>query len=160
MTPLAACPRNDTTIDEVARFFLESGIASSPVLDANGALAGFLSEKDLMAAMASPDCWRRPVQAVMRPNVISYEEDTPIRMIYDFFCRVSIHRVVITKNGRPTGTISHNCLLRWFRDRVINKDLILPSSCYHVSCECSTADMASALGPHSLDTEQATQSAE
>ena len=66
----------------------------------------------------------------MRPNVISYEEDTPIRVIYEFLCRVSIRGVVITKDGRPTGTISRNSLLRWFRDWVISKGLILPASVF------------------------------
>ena len=48
MSPLAVCLRETDTIDEAARFFLQSGISSTPVLDADGALAGFLSEKDLM----------------------------------------------------------------------------------------------------------------
>ena len=65
-------------------------MTSTPVLGADGALAGVLSEKDLMAAMISPDCWQRPLAGVMRPNVICYEENTPVRVIYEFLCRVSI----------------------------------------------------------------------
>ena len=123
MTPLAVCLREDQTIDEAAQFFLHSGISSTPVLNADGTLAGFLSEKDLLAVMVSPDCWRQPLHAVMRPNVVSYEEQTPIRVIYEFLCRVSIHSVVITKDGRPTGTISQNSLLQWFRAGVIQTGL-------------------------------------
>jgi two-component system, cell cycle response regulator len=160
MTPLAVCLREDQTIDDAAQFFLESGSASAPVLNADGALAGFLSEKDLMAIMVSPDCWQQPVYTVMRPNVISYEEDTPIRVIYEFLCRVSIRSVVITKDGRPTGTISHNSLLRWHRNWVIGKGLILPSSSSHASCGCSTADTASAPCLHNPGSEPATRSAE
>ena len=54
MSPLAVCLREDETIDEAAEFLVQSDIPSTPVLDADGALAGFLSEKDLMAVMASP----------------------------------------------------------------------------------------------------------
>ena len=61
MSPLAVCLRETDTIDEAARFFLQSGISSTPVLDADGRLAGFLSEKDLMAAMISPECWQHPL---------------------------------------------------------------------------------------------------
>jgi diguanylate cyclase (GGDEF)-like protein len=118
MAPLVVCLRTDETIEDAAQFFLQSGMASTPVLSAEGALAGFLSEKDLIAVMVSPHCWRQPLTSVMRPNVISYEEETPIRVIYEFLCRVSIGRVVITKNGRPTGTISQATLLRWFRDHL------------------------------------------
>ena len=151
MSPLVVCLREHQTIDEAAQFFLQSGFPSTPVLDAGGTLVGFLSEKDLMAAMASPDYWQRPVHTAMRPNVISYEEDTPIRLIYEFLCRVSVRRVVITRDGRPTGTISRSSLLSWFRNWVISKGLALPP-CPDVSGECSTADMASAPWPHSPDT--------
>ena len=118
MTGLGLCLRQEQTIDEAAQFLTESHLSSTLVLDANDALAGFLSEKDLMAAIASPDRWQRPVHTVMRRHIISYEEDTPIRLIYEFLCRVSIRGVVITRNGCPTGTISRTSLLQWFHNRI------------------------------------------
>jgi len=124
MIPLVACLREDETVGQAAEFFLRSRINSTPVVNAAGRLAGMLSEKDLLAAMVSLDCWQRPVREVMKPNVISYEEDTPIRSIYEFLCRVSIRRVVIAQDGRPTGTISRGTLLRWFRNLVISKGLL------------------------------------
>jgi two-component system chemotaxis response regulator CheY len=151
MSPLSVCLRETATIDEAAQFLLDSGLPSSPVLDADNRLAGFVSEKELMAAMASPECWQRAVRTAMRTNVIRYEEDAPIRVIYDFLCRVAIHRVVITKEGRPTGTISRDSLLRWFRNWVISKGLVPPPP----SSGCSITDMASAPDPRTPDTEPA-----
>jgi CBS domain-containing protein len=124
MTPLVACLRQDDTIGQAAEFFLRLRINSTPVVDATGRLAGMLSEKDLLAAMASLECWQRPVREVMKPNVICYEEDTPIRVIYEFLCRVSIRRVVIVSQGQPTGTISRGTLLRWFGNLVLSKGLL------------------------------------
>ena len=60
----------------------------------------------------------------MKPNVITYEEDTPIRTIYEFLCRVAMRRIVIVKDGRPTGTISRGTLLRLFRNLVISHNLL------------------------------------
>jgi two-component system, cell cycle response regulator len=151
MDPLTKCLRDSDTIDEAARFFLHSGISSTPVLAADGELAGFLSEKDLMVAMISPEHWRRPLADVMRPNVISYEEDTPIRVIYEFLCRVSIRGVVITRDGHPVGVIGRSSLFRWFRHWVVSRDLTpmpgLPSSLL----AGSTAGRASVPGPRSPD---------
>ncbi len=126
MTPMVVCLREDETIGHAAEFFLRSRINSTPVVDAEGKLAGILSEKDLMAALVSLKCWGHPVQEVMKPNVICYEEETPIRTIYEFLCRVSIRRVVIVNDERPTGTISQGTLLRWFRNLVIEKGLLGP----------------------------------
>ena len=158
MSPLVACVRDEETIDQAAQFFLQSGTPSSPVLDAKGTLVGFLSEKDLMAAMASPDCWHQPVNAVMRTNVISYEEDTPIRVVYEFLCRVSIRRVVVTNGGYPTGTISRNSLLQWFRNWVIRKGLTRPAPVAGASSGYNTEDTASAPILHIPDIEPASQS--
>lgn len=124
MTPLVASVREEETIGQAAEFFLRSRVNSSPVVDAEGRLTGMLSEKDLMAAVVSLDWWTRPVREVMKPNVISYSEDTPVRAIYDFLCRVSLRRIVIVEEGRPTGTISRGTLLRWFRNLVISRGLL------------------------------------
>jgi hypothetical protein len=45
-------------------------------------------------------------------------------VIYEFLCRVSIRRIVIVKDGRPTGTISRGTLLRWFRNLVLTSGLM------------------------------------
>jgi len=116
MSPLAACLREDDSMGLAADLFLRCRLNSAPVLDAQGRLAGIVSEKDVLAAMASLDCWRQPVGEVMKPNVICYEEDAPILTVYEFLCRVSIRRVVITSRGRAVGTISRGTLIRWFRN--------------------------------------------
>ncbi|MCC6125868.1 MAG: diguanylate cyclase [Pirellulales bacterium] len=124
MTPLVVCLREEETIGQAAEFFLRSRINSTPVIDENGRLVGMLSEKDLMMTMVSLDYWQLPVRDVMKPKVIAYEEDTPVRAIYEFLCRVSIRRVVVVREGRPTGCISRATLLRWFRNLVLSKGLI------------------------------------
>ena len=137
MTPLVACLREDKTIGHAAEYFLRSRITSTPVVDAEGKLVGWLSEKDLMASLVSLDWWHKPVREVMRPNVICYQEKTPIRTIYEFICRVSVRSVVIVEDERVTGTISRGTLLRWYRNLVITKGLL--------------DSEAAATGEHELD---------
>lgn len=128
MVPLTLSLHESDTIETAAKLFLTSKISSAPVLDARGDLAGFLSEKDLMAAMIAPECWRRTLSGIMRPNVISYDQNTPIRVIYEFLCRVSIRGVVITAEDRPVGTISRSSLLRWFHDWIVSRGLNAPQT--------------------------------
>ena len=124
MSPLSTCLREDQTVGQAAEILLHSRINSMPVVDAQGKLVGIVSEKDLLATMVSLDCWHSPVREIMKPNVTCYEEDTPIRTIYKFICRVSIRRVVIVDRGRPTGTISRRTLLRWFTNLAASKGLL------------------------------------
>ena len=64
--------------------------------------------------MTEPDCWTKSVRDVMKRNVVFYEEATPLKTVYDFLCRVAIRRVVVVKEGFPTGIISRGTLLRWY----------------------------------------------
>jgi diguanylate cyclase (GGDEF)-like protein len=116
MTTLVSCLEQNETVGHAADFFLRFRINSSPVVDENGKLVGVLSEKDVMSVMLSPDCWHRPIRQVMKTNVVCYQEDTPIKAIYDFLCRVTIRRVIIVNDGYPTGLISRGTLLRWFNN--------------------------------------------
>lgn len=125
MTPMVACLREEESVGAAVEFFLRMRINSTPVVDNQGILTGILSEKDLMAAMVSVNFWKLPVREVMKPNVVCYDEETPIRSIYEFLCRVTIRRVVITKGSCPTGTISRGTLLRWFRNLVLSRGLLL-----------------------------------
>lgn len=124
MTPLIAALHETESVGAAVEFFLRMRINSTPVVDDSGKLTGILSEKDLMAAMVSVNFWRLPVREVMKPHVICYDEETPIRLIYEFLCRVAIRRVVITRGAIPVGTISRGTLLRWFRNLVFSKGLV------------------------------------
>jgi CBS-domain-containing membrane protein len=55
---------------------------------------------------------------VMKPDVVCYDEDTPVERVYQFLSRVSVPRIVVVDQGRPTGVISRATLLRWFRNWV------------------------------------------
>lgn len=124
MTPLVTCLRDNQTVGQAAEHLLRLGINSSPVVDAEGRLVGIVSEKDLLGSMVVLNCWHDPVREVMKRNVTCFEEDSPIQTIYKFICRVSIRRVVIVKQGRPTGTISRRTLLRWFTNTAVSKKLL------------------------------------
>lgn len=110
VTPLAG----DETLGSASEFFLRFRIGAAPVVDREGKLAGILSEKDVMTTMLRPDWWMLTVADVMQPNVVSYDEETPAMLVYEFLCRVTIRSVVIVKEGKPTGLINRGSLLRFF----------------------------------------------
>ena len=81
-------------------------VSSAPVVNADGSLAGIVAERDIMEALGFSDGWSAPVERFMKTGVIQYEPETPAAMIFEFLCRVQIHRVVIVENTRPVGLIS------------------------------------------------------
>lgn len=121
MTTIVASLSCDATIGKAAKYFLRFRFSSAPVVNAQGKLVGFLSEKDVMNVLLWPDCWTRHISDVMKANVVCYDEDEPILSIYEFLCRVPIRSVVIARDGRPTGVISRGTLLRWFSNLVASR---------------------------------------
>ncbi len=119
MTPIVSPLHADTPTRNAADYFLRSRTTSAPVVDDDGRLVGVLSEKDLMAAIATLDGWQRPVSQLMQRHVIAYEENTPLAAIYEFLCRVALRRVIIVREGVPIGAVSRSSLLRWFHCRLV-----------------------------------------
>ncbi len=124
MIPAVACLREDYTLGHAAEHFLRTRIASAPVVNLDGKLVGAVSEKEILPALGSLDAWKTSVSEIMQRNVIWYEEDTPVQVIYDFLCRVSLIHVTIVRDGYPVGSISRSSLLRWVRSLLISKGIL------------------------------------
>jgi len=118
MTTIVAPLSQEATVGRAARYFLRFRFHSAPVVDANGKLVGMLSERDVMSIMLGPKWWSTKIKDVMKQNVVAYDEDAPVLVIYEFLSRVLIRGVVIVKDGRPTGLINRTSLLRWFTNRL------------------------------------------
>ncbi len=106
------------SVATAAQVFLTKQISSAPVTHRDGSLAGVISEKDIMEALGHADGWNAPLAEVMTPRVIHYEPDTPAELIFQFLCRVQLHRVVIVENNRPVGLVSRGSFLRWIQNYV------------------------------------------
>jgi diguanylate cyclase (GGDEF)-like protein len=99
-------------VREATQILLQFGISSMPVVDPDGALVGVLSESDLLTCLASPDTWSMPIDGIMRREVVSYQEDTPLQSICEFLSCAAVERVFIVRDGRPIGVVTRGRLLR------------------------------------------------
>jgi CBS domain-containing protein len=127
----------DTPVREVARTLLAHGISAIPVLDADGAPIGMVSEGDLasrdeLERVARRDWWlkliadddapdadylarlRAPDRTagdVMSAPVITVGEDTELTEVARLLAQHHIKRVPVVKQGRVVGIVSRADLL-------------------------------------------------
>jgi len=131
-----------TTMDlrDLAKLFLERGITGAPVVDAQGELAGVVSQTDLIyygltrndelvldsqfyhtARMDGQHIQRGfqiedtntgVVQDVMTPLVHSVTERASVDAVVRMMTRKHIHRVIVRKGRKVTGIISALDVLR------------------------------------------------
>jgi two-component system, cell cycle response regulator len=118
MSSPVTCLRRETLVADAADLLLCRKVSSAPVVNADGSLAGIVAEREIMEALGYTDGWSAPVERFMKQGVIQYEPDTPAAVIFEFLCRVQIHRVVIVQDKKPVGLISRGTFLRWAQNYV------------------------------------------
>ena len=116
MAPAVYTPHQDDPVEQVADFFLQLRLNAAPVIDDEARLVGIISENDLLAVAASNSCPEMPIRQCMRTNVVRYDEQTPAKEVFQFLSRAAVPCVVVVSEGRPTGVISRDTLLRWLRN--------------------------------------------
>jgi diguanylate cyclase (GGDEF)-like protein len=116
MSTPVTCLQRDTPVADAADLLLCRKVSSAPVVNADGSLAGIMAEREIMEALGFCDGWNAPVERFMKSGVIQYDPSTPASVIFEFLCRVHIHRVIIVEDTRPVGLISRGTFLRWVQN--------------------------------------------
>jgi CBS domain-containing protein len=96
------------TLLEVARRLAQRRIGAIVVIDGHGALAGIISERDIIRALsdAGPECLQQPVGEVMTRQVVTCKEtDTLDELMAMMTARRFRHLPVVT-DGDLVGIIS------------------------------------------------------
>jgi CBS domain-containing protein len=124
-----------TSVQDVARLFLERRISAVPVVDDRGKIVGIVSEGDLMHRSEAGTERRRPwwlvaltademlaaeyveahgrkVVDVMTRKVVTASPETPLHEIAALLERNSIKRVPIIHNGELVGIVSRANLIQ------------------------------------------------
>ncbi len=125
----------DTAVADVARLMLEHHISGLPVVDANGALVGMVTERDLLRREEIGTQRKRPrwlelilgpgreaqeyvhvagrkVRDVMTPDVRTVNEDTPLSDVVATMEKHQIKRLPVMKGDRLVGIISRQNFVR------------------------------------------------
>lgn len=135
MTPDVVTVPPETPVLAVARLLADRGISAVPVVDAQGQLAGIVTEGDLIRRLAGeqdrPSSWLAAIfadparqadryarthgvtaQDVMSEHVVTVPLETPASRIAGLMEEHSIRRVLVTEEGRLKGLVSRADLLR------------------------------------------------
>ena len=134
MTTSVISVPQDGKIEDAVRLMLDHHVSALPVVDADGALKGVVSEGDLMRRVRDTDGPRRSwwlellggsgdsahdfvklnshhVTDVMTRDVVSVEEDTAVAEIARLLEKHRIKRVPVLRSGQVVGIVSRANLL-------------------------------------------------
>ncbi len=126
MTPDPETVTAETHLMTAASRMAELGLRHLPVNDADGRLVGMISDRDLRVALGNPgealrttprlaDVEELTVGAVMAPDPISVDLDTPVRAIAEILAIEHIGAVPVVDEGdHVVGIVSYVDVLAYF----------------------------------------------
>jgi CBS domain-containing protein len=100
--------KRDSTLAEVSDILTRYNIGAVLILDADGAPAGILSERDIVRAIAKrgPEILSVHVEQCMTSPVAACEEDDAIEDVAELMTRRRFRHLPVVENGRVIGLIS------------------------------------------------------
>jgi CBS domain-containing protein len=129
----------DTGIKTAAELLVKHGISALPVIDANGELAGIVSEADLLPIETRPDPRSQAtpllptagnvpetVAEVMTRRVLSVPADCEVSRVARILLEADYRRVPVVKGGEVVGIVSRRDLIRVIarRDDLIKSEIV------------------------------------
>lgn len=105
----------DTPILEAIDFIVEHHVTGAPVINAEGALVGMLTEKDCLMVLALGSDNDRPsgtVDSYMSKKVISIPSRMNIYYVAGLFLNHSFRRLPVVDDGKLVGAITRFDILK------------------------------------------------
>jgi len=102
------------TVADAVRLMMERGIGGVTVVDGEGALVGFVSEREVVDAVNrnEKDVRGVPVTSVMRRPAPTCDSDEPITVVMARMTRERLRHLVALDEGRAAGVISVGDLVK------------------------------------------------
>lgn len=104
-----------TSLEDIAKILTKNKMTGIPVVDSKRKIIGFVSERDITAAVAKglSGCAKKCAKDIMTKKVIAVNESDPVEKISKIFTSHPFRCLPVTKDQKIVGIIS--------RKNVINR---------------------------------------
>lgn len=111
MNHRVAVVRAEATLAEAVQTLVDNHIGGAPVVSADGAVVGIISETDLIDVLFELNVRHAPVSKYMTRNVKVLTPDAPLFRAARLFALSSFRRLPVVDNGKLVGIVSRRDLL-------------------------------------------------
>jgi CBS domain-containing protein len=108
--------RQDEDIYEAIRMMALNNITGLPVVDANEALVGIITEKDVLSLLYNLQDRPGAVKDFMTPHVVCFDQEDELDSVVESLRTNHFRRVPILDKGRLVGIISRRDIIGYIRN--------------------------------------------
>jgi CBS domain-containing protein len=108
--------RRDEDICEAIRLMALNHITGLPVVNADGTLAGVITEKDVLVLLYTMQDRPGTVQDFMTADVVCFDQEDDLNDVAETLRTSPFRRVPILANGRLVGIISRRDIIKHIRE--------------------------------------------
>jgi len=101
----------ETTLAETVKIFSEKHVGGAPVVDADGAIVGMISELQLLDVVFDAAARTAPVSDYMTLDVQTVQPTDPLPCVAQLFALYSIRRLPVVENGTLLGIVTGRDLM-------------------------------------------------
>ncbi|MCT7666684.1 CBS domain-containing protein [Shinella kummerowiae] len=96
------------TVKQAAVYLHENHIGAIVIVDRNDRIAGIVTERDIVAAVArnGAECLDKPISSIMWGNVYRCGEDQTVDDLMEMMSKLRARHIPVEKEGRLIGIIS------------------------------------------------------
>ena len=96
------------TVRQAAVYLHENHIGAIVIVDRNDRIAGIVTERDIVAAVArnGAECMDRPISSIMWGNVHRCDENQTVDDLMEMMSSLRARHIPVEKEGRLVGIIS------------------------------------------------------
>lgn len=137
MTKPVLAAQESSTLEDIARVMLDSGIGAMVVVDEKGKLSGIITESDFMAkdrgipfsTLRAPQLFgqwlsgegveriyeaarRTTAEQIMSKRVLTIDEDDSVEQLLELMLNHDLKRVPVVRDGAPVGIVARHDILK------------------------------------------------
>ena len=96
----------DDNIQHICRILTRKKLSGVPVVNKKGKCVGFISERDIIAAVPRPNFSKCKAKHVMMKKVVTIKAEEPIANVSKVFTARKFRALPVVKDGKVVGIIT------------------------------------------------------
>ena len=105
--------KEDDDVKSICRVLAKNKISGMPVMGKSGKLVGFVSERDVIAAVPKPNVAAATARRLMTKRVRTIPDDAPITHASKIFSEEKYRVLPVIRNGKLVGIIGRKDVVNY-----------------------------------------------